>query len=135
MRALGWDVPLHIKNAALLGNALGGVIFGAGMALLGYCPGTGVAAFGDGSRHALFGVLGMLVGAALFAEVYPWLKSELLGIGDLGKATLPSLTATFALVVSGVAECWQRRGCSCIWNAGSKSSQSSSRAQANKKSS
>ncbi len=92
MRTLGWDIALHIKNAALLGNALGGLIFGAGMALLGYCPGTGVAALGDGSRHALFGVLGMLAGAALFAEAYPWMQSGVLGVGDLGKATLPTMT-------------------------------------------
>jgi len=41
-------VSLHIKNATLLGNALGGLIFGVGMAILGYCPGTGVAAIGAG---------------------------------------------------------------------------------------
>jgi hypothetical protein len=38
------------------------------MAILGYCPGTGVAAIGDGSRDAITGVIGMVVGAALFAE-------------------------------------------------------------------
>lgn len=92
MRAGGMDVPLHIKNATLLGNLAGGLIFGVGMALLGYCPGTGVAAMGDGSRHAVFGVLGMLVGAGLYAEAYPWMKSEVLGVGDLGKATLDTVT-------------------------------------------
>lgn len=92
MRAMGWDVPLHIKNAALVGNVVGGLIFGVGMAVLGYCPGTGVAAMGDGSRHAIFGVLGMLVGAALYAEAYPWMKSEVLGIVDMGKATLSTVS-------------------------------------------
>ena len=33
MRALGFDIDLHIKATALLGNALGGLIFGAGMAV------------------------------------------------------------------------------------------------------
>ena len=92
MRTIGWDVPLHVKNATLAGNLLGGLIFGVGMAVLGYCPGTGVAAIGDGSRHAIFGVLGMLVGAALYAEAYPWMKSEVLGIVDMGKATLPTVS-------------------------------------------
>jgi uncharacterized membrane protein YedE/YeeE len=92
MRAAGLDVPLDVKGAALLGNAIGGAIFGAGMALLGYCPGTGVAALGDGSRHAGFGVLGMLLGAALYAEAHPWAQAHLLGVADLGKATLPSAT-------------------------------------------
>lgn len=91
MRAAGMDVPLHIKNATLLGNALGGAIFGVGMAVLGYCPGTGVAAIGDGSRHAVPGVLGGIAGAAIYAEAYPWMKSEVLGVGDFGKATLGSV--------------------------------------------
>lgn len=92
MRAAGLDVPLHVKNAALLGNALGGLIFGVGMALLGYCPGTGVAALGDGAKDAVPGVLGMLFGAAVYAEAYPLLKSSVLGVGDVGKATFDSLT-------------------------------------------
>ena len=92
MRALGFDIDLHIKAPALLGNALGGLIFGAGMAVLGYCPGTAVAAIGEGSRHAVPGVIGMIVGAGLYAEVYPWVKANILNIGNIGKATLPSMT-------------------------------------------
>ncbi len=120
MRALGMDVNLHVKNATLLGNALGGLIFGVGMALLGYCPGTGFAALGDGSRHAVPGILGMLTGAAVYAEVYPWLKSEVLGVGDLGKSTLETVTglspwwfvaAMLVAAVTGFAtlERWERR--------------------------
>ncbi len=92
MLAMGMDVGLHVKNAAILGNLVGGVIFGVGMAILGYCPGTGVAAIGDGSRDAIPGVLGMLVGAAVYAEAHPWLKATLLDPLDLGKETL--ITAT-----------------------------------------
>jgi len=92
MRQMGLEVELHIKNAALLGNVLGGVIFGIGMATLGYCPGTGVAAMATGSRHAVAGVLGMIFGAALYAEAYPAMKSSVLGVGDFGKETLGTLT-------------------------------------------
>jgi uncharacterized protein len=92
MRALGLDVNLHVKTTALLGNALGGLIFGAGMAVLGYCPGTAVAAIGEGSRHAIPGVLGMFVGAGLFAESYPWIKTHILSVGNLGKVTFADLT-------------------------------------------
>ena len=81
---------MHIKNATLLGNLVGGGIFGIGMAILGYCPGTGIAALGDGSRHAIAGVIGMLVGAATYAETYPWVKSKLLGTWEYGEATLAS---------------------------------------------
>ncbi|MDY7108154.1 MAG: YeeE/YedE thiosulfate transporter family protein [Planctomycetota bacterium] len=83
---------MHIKNATLLGNAVGGVIFGIGMAVLGYCPGTGVAAIGDGSRHAIAGLIGMLAGAGVYAEVYPSMKSSILGVGEFGEATLATAT-------------------------------------------
>lgn len=92
MRSAGLEVDLHIKNATLLGNIVGGLIFGVGMAVLGYCPGTGMAAIGDGSRHAVPGVFGMIAGAALYAQAYPWMKSQVLGIGDFGKATFGSAT-------------------------------------------
>lgn len=89
MIAMGFEIALHVKTATILGNAIGGLLFGVGMAILGYCPGTGVAALGDGSRHAAFGVLGMLFGAGLYAEVYPTMKDTILGVGDYGKVTIP----------------------------------------------
>ena len=92
MRAGGMDVALHVKSTAILGNLVGGLLFGVGMAVLGYCPGTGVAALGDGSRHAWAGILGMLAGSAVFAEAYPWVKANLLGVGAYGKITLPDAT-------------------------------------------
>ena len=90
MQAMGADFPMHIKAAALAGVGLGGVIFGVGMALLGYCPGTAFAALGDGSRHALFGVLGMFVGAGIYAEIFPWFNTHILPKWDMGKVTLAS---------------------------------------------
>lgn len=119
MGVLGPD-ELHIKNATLLGNGLGGVIFGIGMAVLGYCPGTGVAAIGDGSRHAIAGLMGMIVGAGVYAEVYPWMKSSILGVGDYGQATLASATglspwwfivalAMIAIVLFLLLEGWEGR--------------------------
>jgi len=90
------EVALHIKSAAVLANVLGGLIFGVGMVLLGYCPGTGVAALGDGSRHAAFGVLGMLAGAAAYAELHPWISRSITSVCDLGKTTLPELTGLHA---------------------------------------
>jgi hypothetical protein len=83
---------LHLKPLVLGGVIAGGLIFGVGMTLLGYCPGTGVAAVAEGSRHAVFGVLGMLVGAALYAEVAPLMKTTVLQIGDFGKITMADAT-------------------------------------------
>jgi len=105
------EVKLHIKPAVLAANVLGGLIFGAGMVLLGYCPGTGVAALGDGSRHATFGVLGMLLGAAAYAEVHPAIGDLIGSVCNLGKATLPTLTG----LPAGVWICLLAAAAICVF--------------------
>ena len=84
-------VKLSVKGTELGANILGGLIFGMGWAFLGYCPGTAVGAVGEGRWDALWGIAGMLVGAAVFAEVFPALKATVLTWGNLGKLTLPQL--------------------------------------------
>jgi len=67
---------------------LGGLVFGVGFAVLGYCPGTMAVATGEGRLDALFGgAVGVLVGAYLFAQAYPRLK-KLFSIGYIGDKTL-----------------------------------------------
>jgi len=70
---------------------LGAGFFGVGIAILGYCPGTGMAGAGEGRRDAAVGVLGMLAGAAVFVAAYPFLERVGLSLGDWGKATIPGL--------------------------------------------
>lgn len=87
-------VTLHLKPLVWAGILSGGVLFGIGMAVLGYCPGTGVAACGEGRKDAYSGVLGMLVGAAIYVTFYPSLSTLAGSLGDGGKQTLPELTGT-----------------------------------------
>ena len=83
---------LQIKPTILSANILGGLIFGAGFALLGFCPGTCVGAVGEGRLDGLYsGMVGLLIGAGLYSEVYPYLLPGFLKIGALGKITLPQL--------------------------------------------
>ncbi|RJR48523.1 MAG: YeeE/YedE family protein [Desulfobacteraceae bacterium] len=84
-------MKVETKSTVLGGNILGGLIFGLGWAMIGYCPGTSVGALGEGRWDALPGILGMLAGAAVFAETYPFLKETVLTWGDLGKVTIPQL--------------------------------------------
>jgi len=84
-------VKLSIKSTNLGANIIGGLLFGVGWGLLGYCPGTSAGALGEGRWDALWGIIGMLVGAAIFAEVYPALKTNILTWGNLGKITLPQV--------------------------------------------
>lgn len=85
---------LHVKPFLLAGVLLGGVCFGIGMVVLGYCPGTGVAACGEGKPDAMVGVLGMLAGALAFVSAWPALQPVIKGLGDAGKITLPGATDT-----------------------------------------
>ncbi len=71
---------------------LGGALFGAGWAIMGFCPGTSVGALGEGRWHALFAVLGMVAGAAVYAELYPFFKSTVLAWKNFGKIGLPEVT-------------------------------------------
>jgi len=88
---MGWG-KLSLKPTVLGANIIGGLIFGLGWGMLGYCPGTAVGATGEGRWDAFWGgVLGMLVGAGIFAEVYPFIKDSLLKWGDMGKITIPKV--------------------------------------------
>ncbi len=82
---------LHLKPTRIAANIIGGLIFGAGFALLGYCPGTVAVALGQGSWDALFGMAGLVAGSWIFAELSGWSKRTLETRGNLGKITLPDL--------------------------------------------
>ena len=84
-------VNLHIKPTRIGSNIIGGLLFGAGFALMGYCPGTAAAALGQGSWDALFGMAGLVVGSWIFAELSASLKKTVEKWGDLGKVLLPDL--------------------------------------------
>lgn len=82
----------HIKPANMLGVSIGAALFGVGMVLYGYCPGTGVAAMATGSIHAMIGFAGMLVGGVLYALSFSWVEAHIQKVASLGKVRLPDLT-------------------------------------------
>lgn len=67
---------------------IGGALFGTGWAIMGFCPGTSLGALGEGRLHAVFAIIGMVMGAALYAEMYPFFKSTVLAWKDFGKIGL-----------------------------------------------
>ena len=106
---------LHIRPMLFGGVLLGAALFGIGMAVFGYCPGTSVAGCGEGRRDALVGVLGMFAGAAMFVVFYEQLQPVIQALGDWGKITLPDITNTspwlwVSLLVAGgsAALLWDR---------------------------
>jgi len=84
-------VKLSVKPLVLGGNVLGGLIFGIGWGIVGYCPGTAMGALGEGRYDSIFGLLGMILGAAIYAEMFPLMKATVLTWGNFGKITLPSV--------------------------------------------
>ncbi len=94
---------LHPKPGSLGSSLAGGLIFGVGFALLGYCPGTVAGAFGQGALDALLGgIVGMLIGVGLFAAFYKQMDSSILHKGDFGAITIPELLKVNPWVVIAV---------------------------------
>lgn len=102
---------LSIKPLIFGGVVIGGLIFGVGWGLLGYCPGTSLGALGEGRWDSVWGIVGMLCGAALYAEAYPTMKATVLTWGDFGKITLPQLLGVShwfiipLFIIGGLALC------------------------------
>ncbi|MDX9801761.1 MAG: YeeE/YedE thiosulfate transporter family protein [Spirochaetia bacterium] len=69
----------------------GGLLFGAGWAVIGYCPGTSIAAFAEGRFHAIWPIIGMLAGGILYALLYPWIEIYLRYPGELKAVSIPQL--------------------------------------------
>ena len=84
-------VNLHIKPTRIGANIIGGLLFGVGFALVGYCPGTAAVALGQGSWDALFGMAGLIAGSWMFAELSGWTKRTVENWGDFGNVLLPDL--------------------------------------------
>lgn len=104
----------HIKPFLLGGIAIGGIIFGVGMAILGYCPGTLAISLGEGSIDALLGISGALFGGLIFTVLLPFIQN-ILG-PDLGSFSLYTLIGQHHVifylvdVIIGLAFIWAAFG-------------------------
>ncbi len=92
----GW-ASFQVKPLIVSGVIVGGIVFGVGMAILGYCPGTMVISAAEGSLDAWLGILGGLVGGLVFSELYPFIKYYL--GPDLGPINLATYLKVGASLV------------------------------------
>ena len=97
---LGGLANLSIKPAYLGGVALGGVIFGIGWAVSGYCPGTCVVGAAEGKFDAIFTLVGGLVGALIFAFMFPTLEAWLIQPFNFGAVTIQELIGINAVYLA-----------------------------------
>ncbi len=91
LKAFGVLSLTNINPTYIAGNLIGGLIFGVGMAVSGYCPGTMSAGTGQGSIDYLIpGLLGFIAGAYVFAKTYTFF-TKISQIGNFGAITMPDL--------------------------------------------
>ena len=104
MEHFGW-VQLHPKSGSVGKNVIGGLIFGVGFALLGYCPGTIAGAIGNGYLDATVGgLIGIWIGTGIFAALYPRLNKGILKVGYFGDISIPELIKVNKWVVIIIVE-------------------------------
>lgn len=70
-------IPVEIKEGSIKNAMIGGLLFGIGFGLLGYCPGTIAGAIGNGALDALTGgFIGIVLGTVIYAMMYEKLKAK-----------------------------------------------------------
>lgn len=96
------DIPLNldIKPTYVAGVLVGGLIFGVGFAVAGYCPGTCVVGAAEGRKDAWFTVGGGVVGALLFTVLYRAIEPVLIRPWNFGKITLADIFGVPTAVVA-----------------------------------
>jgi uncharacterized protein len=92
LRGLGLITFPAAPATYIVGNLVGGLIFGMGMALSGYCPGTCAAGAGEGKLDYIIpGLLGFLSGAVIYGLTYQQVFPAVSAIANYGSTSLPDL--------------------------------------------
>ncbi|MEO1050989.1 MAG: YeeE/YedE thiosulfate transporter family protein [Bacteroidota bacterium] len=113
---LNWLGFLHVEMIYLTPTyvwpqVMGGLVFGVGFIVGGYCPGTSCVASSTGSLDGLVNVVGLLVGILVFGELYPYLEgfytaSPLGHVSMTDYVDLPVGVLVFLLVSVALAGFW-----------------------------
>jgi hypothetical protein len=99
LRLLGVITFPTVPSTYIVGNLVGGLIFGVGMSLAGFCPGTMTAGAGEGKLDYLVpGMLGFLTGAALFGLTYDKVFPPISKLLNYGSVVIPDLWNINALL-------------------------------------
>jgi len=93
-------IHFKVKSLHLWGIIAGAALFGLGMSLGGYCPGTALVGAASGIREGIATLFGALAGTLAFIFAYPLLKPVFFEAANFGKVTLPSLTGLPAVVLA-----------------------------------
>lgn len=100
LRSLGF-ISLDMINFNIVGTLLGGLIFGVGFAVSGYCPGTSIGAFAEGKKDAKYVILGGIAGILIFTLFQRQISAYLFKF-DLGEMMLGDLISLNSLVLAAI---------------------------------
>lgn len=107
LNSLDMIPSLHLSKTPILFSIIGGGIFGVGMSIAGYCPGTAIAAIAEGAKDMIFGLFGMLIGAVLFNQLSPVLRPYLEEKDSAVQETIASYFGiSYPAVILGLAFVW-----------------------------
>ena len=96
---------IYVPETALAAQSIGGLVFGAGFAIAGLCPGTSCVAAASGRGDGVATALGMFMGMLAAGLGFPWL-ARLYSYGARGAWTLPDLLRVPpGIVVFGIVLC------------------------------
>lgn len=87
----------QVKPTLLGGLLIGAVLFGMGLVILGKCPSAFFVSVSEGRIDALVGVIGGMVGGAVFTLTFPHVK-QMMG-PDFGAIRLSDLLGGYELAV------------------------------------
>ncbi|HET9424357.1 MAG TPA: YeeE/YedE thiosulfate transporter family protein [Gemmatimonadaceae bacterium] len=98
--SLGMPMHFEVKPTYVIGVAVGGLIFGAGFAIGGYCPGTCVVGIAEGRKDGWVALLGGIVGALVFTLVYSLIEAPLIKPYSYGKITWGDLLGVPTIAIA-----------------------------------
>lgn len=114
---------VYLTPTYVVPQIVGGLVFGVGFIVGGYCPGTSCVASSTGSIDGIVNVVGLLMGILLFGEFYPYLET-FYNSTPIGQTTmvdyfeLPAGLMVFILVLVALGGFWLSEKLEAI-NAGS----------------
>ena len=99
---------VYVNPTFLVPQIVGGLIFGLGFVMGGYCPGTACVASSTGKLDGIVHIVGMMLGILLFGEAFP-LFSSFYNSTSMGQVTFPQILhisyglAVFLIVLLALA--------------------------------
>jgi len=96
---------VYLLPTYLIPMAIGGLLFGVGMVIGGFCPGTAIAAVATGKIDGVIFVVGFMIGSLFFGDFYPvwgdFYNSDYRGVFRLDQLLGMGLGPMILMVVVG----------------------------------